>query len=294
MVASVAERNQVTERERFDHNRFTVPPFAEIMSIDPDLAGHMLGCGRKNRDLRASRIRFYAHEITAEQWCLNGQTIIFSSDGSLIEGQHRLQAIIVAGKAITTFVVFGVDPSVFDTIDTNMPRALADVFTEHGEDNTKSLAAAVHLVWQHEKGTLHWGSGGVGKNISPPSHRDLENTLRDHPRLRDSLSRRSPTHAFIPPAVAVALHYLFSIQDETLANLFWDGVADGTGLTADDPVRLLRERLLRDRLGKTRLRRTQVLALIIKAWNATREGKKLKTLAWRNLGDKPEPFPTIL
>jgi hypothetical protein len=43
-----------------------------------------------------------------------------------------------------------------------------------------------------------------------------------------------------------------------------------------------------------KITKTHIAALIIKTWNAIREGKELKTLTWVQNGPKPQPFPTIL
>lgn len=70
----------------------------------------------------------------------------------------------------------------------------------------------------------------------------------------------------------------------------------GVGLEAGDPRLVLREWCIRSmQVGPTRARpRTWLIAaLMIKAWNAWREGRKVNLLAFRGGGSSPERFPLI-
>lgn len=103
-------------------------------------------------------------------------------------------------------------------------------------------------------------------------------------RMRDILA----------PGMGIALHYLFSGRDQHLADAFFDQLVSGEDLNRSVPVYHLRERLMKDRAARlVRLAEAERIALAIKAWNATKEGRQIQQLTWRNRGPSREPFPRI-
>jgi hypothetical protein len=84
----------------------------------------------------------YAREIAAGRWKPNGETIKFTMDGVLLDGQHRLAAVALAGVGIETTVVWGLDPDCFDTIDSGRPRSAADMLAIQGIPNRFSNSRA--------------------------------------------------------------------------------------------------------------------------------------------------------
>jgi hypothetical protein len=56
----------------------------------------------------------YAEEMRLGVWALNGKSLIFDSNGRLLNGQHRLTACAQSGVPLVTLVVRGVNPSVFN------------------------------------------------------------------------------------------------------------------------------------------------------------------------------------
>jgi hypothetical protein len=80
--------------------------------------------------------------------------------------------------------------------------------------------------------------------------------------------------------------------DADRATRFFDSLVDGENLTRQMPRSLLRNRLITNSQAKARLSKTQVAALVIKAWNAEREGKALKFLKWQD--GQGAAFPALV
>jgi hypothetical protein len=57
-------------------------------------------------------------------WKENGETVKLDSNGNIIDGQHRLQAIVDSGVTIELILVEGLNPSVADTIDIGRKRSI--------------------------------------------------------------------------------------------------------------------------------------------------------------------------
>lgn len=239
----------------------------------------------KNRPVRQAVVKHYARVIDRNEWQVNGDTIKFNCDGTLVDGQHRLYAVIMSGKSIKTYVAREVPANAFDTIDQGTPRTLADGFGRHGEQNCKALGSAMRtLAWllgmdEEKKGGAAWVRLTIKQAVE---------LLDQHPGIRSSVRPAMAAQKVIPMSCGIPLHYLFSKKDQTAADLFFDALASGESLRKSDPVYRLRERML-DRKRGQRVQLQLVLALTIKAWNATRQGRSLQSLGWRH----DEAFPEI-
>ena len=80
-----------------------------VETITPELAEQYLGNNHKHREIRDSKVEKLAAAMTDDNWQLNGKTIVFDKDGVLLNGQHRLTAVILSGKSLTTLVVKGIE-----------------------------------------------------------------------------------------------------------------------------------------------------------------------------------------
>jgi hypothetical protein len=241
-----------------------------------------------NRSLNKNLVYKYARDITAGKWTLTGEPIKFDTTGALIDGQHRLAAIITANLAITTDVRFGLEPTVIRNIDTQRKRTAADFLAIDGEKDASTLAAGLGNFLNYERGWF----ASMGHTIN--THEEIASALRQHPLMRLSVEKGRATSILLPPGVGAALHYLATQVNVEQADLFWQQLSDGTGLTATSPVYLLRERLLMNRATSHKrggLRTVEVAALVIKAFTLFSHGRTLKQLKWLSQGKFAEPFP---
>jgi len=259
----------------------------EEMTITPELARRWLDNGAKNVPLRNVIVADYARQIQEEKWEFNGESIKFDVNDQLIDGQHRLQAVIRADKPIRSVVVRGLPPTSFQTIDRGRKRTTGDTFALLGIGNANHIASSLNILWRYEQGIWHRGG------YPHPTTAELVELLGRHPSLPSFIPAGRRCLKLLRPSLTTTLAYLFSQRDETLAETFFDGLAEGTDLHIEEPVRLLRERLFTNRASKSRLQQREVLALVIKAWNLTRAGARSRNLRWRAAGDSPEPFPSI-
>lgn len=65
----------------------------EIVNLTPDIASRMLNTNQRNRPLKNNVVKQYAAAMLRGEWKLNGETIIISRDGNLLDGQHRISAL---------------------------------------------------------------------------------------------------------------------------------------------------------------------------------------------------------
>ena len=98
-----------------------------IETITPHIAGLYLKFNNNNRPLRKTHIRELASDIMEGNWQVTHQGIAFDITGRLIDGQHRLHAIIEAGVPIQISVTRGCSASSFSILDRGSNRSPSDI-----------------------------------------------------------------------------------------------------------------------------------------------------------------------
>ena len=91
---------------------------ARIETITPEKASGYLKKNKNNRAVSAPLVSRMAREMREGLWAENGETIVFNGDGRLLDGQHRLMAVVESGETIRSLVVTRVPATAFQTIDT--------------------------------------------------------------------------------------------------------------------------------------------------------------------------------
>lgn len=122
-----------------------------IVKITPDDADMILSkYNEGNRLLRAGGSKYIALQIRSGEWVENHpQPICFSSEGMLLDGQHRIAGISLSKESVWASVRFGVDPNVMKYLDTGISRSLCDrvAFVENTTVN-KTIASMVSCRFQ--------------------------------------------------------------------------------------------------------------------------------------------------
>ncbi|HET7443131.1 MAG TPA: hypothetical protein VFJ57_00585 [Solirubrobacterales bacterium] len=262
-------------------------PSLEVELLTPEMARALLAMNAHNRNMRPARVSQLADALKRGEWVLNGETIKLAEDGTLIDGQHRLQAVVDSGIAIESLVMRDLPMEVQDTVDTGRRRRLADILAIEGEKDSHALGAALSMLYRFREGL-----GIDYSHATAPSPQQALELLDKEPGIRDSVRKaRSVTkHVRGPIGIFSALHYLFMEVDPEAATDFFDRLADGVNLAEDDPVLHLRNQLLRPKKERTFGHSPRTLAaLMIKAFNHKRAGRSVELLAFK----KTEVFPVI-
>ena len=102
-----------------------------ICTITPEQAADWLKRNTKNRKVKESTVKAYATDICNNAWLLTHQGIAFDVTGRLIDGQHRLIAIVDAKRPVTMLVSTGWPVAngknqTMDAVDRGVQRTIAD------------------------------------------------------------------------------------------------------------------------------------------------------------------------
>lgn len=95
--------------------------------VTPQTAESWLAVNEANRPLRRSSVSRLADDMEAGLWIeTNPQPLIFDPSGALIDGQHRLQALVKSGRSISFWVARNVPRPTQLVIDDHIRRQVHD------------------------------------------------------------------------------------------------------------------------------------------------------------------------
>jgi len=99
----------------------------QFILVTPELAVEWLALNVKNRAKRAWWVNSLSNMMQRGEWITTHQGIAFSKDGVLLDGQHRLEAIIESGIAQEMLVVTGLDNDAYKVLDNGIKRTMSDL-----------------------------------------------------------------------------------------------------------------------------------------------------------------------
>jgi hypothetical protein len=268
----------------------TIPidaPRITIEVVTPQEAARMLGTMKGNRALRQRVVQRYAREMIAGKWLLNGESVKIARDGRLIDGQHRLNAVVLAKVPVQMCVVRGVDAGAMVTLDTGVGRTFADVSTIAGRSYSQATGPIIRWWFKYQT-----GSPTVANT---PSMQEMEQILDAHPGIVESaafIAKLTTVRQRCFPGVQGFVHsYASEKYDREMADSFMQDLNDGADLEKTNPIYVLRKRLI-DTPEKKRPPATYALAWTIKAWNCWINGEKIQVIRWQSMGEAgAEDFP---
>jgi hypothetical protein len=254
-----------------------------VQTITPVRAAEMLAANTSNRPVSRVTVRAFAEAMRRGDWLVTHQGIAFDTNGVLVDGQHRLAAVIEADEPIEMTVFTDVEPDTFDVLDTGKRRNAADVLAIEGEKSTTTLAAMVRTVWlYYNRPDTSWTGGGA----SVTNHQVVQ-TLAAHPKLRDyvDLGERISAETGMMKSAAGAAAYLIEQANrgkKAKITRWHDGVIEGAGLRKNDPRLVFRRAMfgMSRRQGGSARRRDvrEHTGLYLKAFNAWAAGEQLNHL----------------
>lgn len=259
----------------------TIPTIA-VEEITPSLAEEYLALNlENNRVINEPRVRAYARDMTEGRWRLTGDTIKFNTQGQLIDGQHRLRAIVLANMTLHIAVARGVEDDAVFNLDINGVRTAAQALhiAEADAKNLNDLVAAAQIVYAYFEGGLEVAGSTIGhvRMTSPESQdyvrENLERLVHGH-----DLSRRVYKNVRLPMSILTAGHVILSGVDRIAADEFYVRLADGSSQGVGDPLYTLPKRVADDRMNGRQILQSTGLYYLIRCWNAWRANEMLTKL----------------
>jgi len=187
-------------------------------------------------------------------WLFTGDAIRFTNKPELIDGQHRMKALIKANITLPMVCVFGLDPRAKHALDMGRKRSAADALALKGHTQSSRLSGAARQL-------LYIKHNSQSARVT---NAEIEELVERHPKLADV------THHFdntpdISPALLTALYYVLAylMDDEATAIALQNAMRYHHAKRIGDPVIALRQKLSSKRPTE-QLSRTALIHVINK------------------------------
>lgn len=249
---------------------------AELVLVTPELAQLWLEHNTGNRNMRNAHVGKLARSMQLGEFEFVGDPIRIAESGRLLDGQHRLAAIVRSRTAQHMLVIKGLAEDTQQYMDIGKVRSPADAVRLEFPDAkyTDKWASIARLA-------IKWDAGDMPSDLLVPSSPELIAFIRDN---------LSPVERAVNAAVEVrrglrtgssaacgAAFYFAEQIDANLAHDFWRRLATGAGIETGEPVYTLRTALLHRR-DSQRWTTVEELAAYVRCWNLARSGKKIQKL----------------
>jgi hypothetical protein len=260
-------------------------------TITPKDAELLLSKNEGNRNLSDRSVQFLYNQMVDGNWLLTADTIKIGKNGRLLDGQHRLRALLKYGKPLDMFVAEGLDNKVFTVLDTGKNRTAGDVLSMTGYKSANNLASSIRAILLFKAGAYSMASGGRGRG--GVTNKLVLEYAEKHPELHEVVNYIWGIYKqfrFLGHSSLVMLYWILSRKNQTQADIFFEKYATGIDLGESSPIRHLRERLLKDSMNKSKLSLRDKIALFIFAWNAFVQKKKMQQLTLQKNYVFPKPI----
>lgn len=257
--------------------------YSVLEDITPELADIYLTGNVMNRPLSPPRVAAFARDMIAGKWVVTHQGIAVDSESRLLDGQHRLRAIIASGKTVRMMVSFNVPPAAIHQIDVGIrPRSIADTASMiRGTKRSGQAVAGVKVIAALLDGyeeTRIWNASEVFEKLDI-----FEADLRvAQQRLGTGKLRQASIHA--------GFAYALPCDREKIEE--WGKiVASRINMT---PTMAAFERAIEKLIPANTTWKKQALALItMRAIHAHLKGEELSSLYIKSTETEPLAHPTF-
>jgi hypothetical protein len=209
------------------------------MNITPDVASQWLEGNVRNRRIDQRHVDILAQDMAAGKWRLTHQGIAFNDQGMLVDGQHRLWAILQCGCTISMAVSFGLSTESIDAIDGVKARTAVDRMTLSGAFGTEGVTS-------YHAATLREMVRGMSNGRKLPYHKEVDLMIHHVDAVRFATAHVSTKAKGIAVAYvrAVIARAWYSIDHDQLT-VFCRVLSTGMPETACDATIIkLRDQLM--------------------------------------------------
>lgn len=216
----------------------------QFMEVTPELAQRWLKNNFRNRPVSDDVVDCYARDAVNGQWVTTHQGVAFNDRDELIDGQHRLMAIVKAGASCVLMVSFGwpsqiagKEMTTMDAVDRGRPRSVADQLKiQHGFANG-AITAAICASLSSICCGIRTRRLSVGQTLEV--FRVFESSVLF------VIEHRSKAHGLKAVGVLAGFAFAHAVQPEVIGAMF-KRLVQGGELPEGTAMRRLREFLVSD------------------------------------------------
>lgn len=175
----------------------------EVEDIGPSKANEwLLTRNTCNRKVKPTVVERYQREMEQGNWLMSDQAISFDTNGQLINGQHRCEAVVRSGRTIKSIVIYDMPEESASVIDSVCPKNLTDLVSIHDKRHADPMETATARVMMGLSKTTNSSVFKVSDFIN--SH----NEAISFTRKQFPYKRRGITKAIVYAAIARATYHV--------------------------------------------------------------------------------------
>lgn len=258
------------------------------VKITPKIAKSMLEQNTNNRRLRNHHVDKLVKEMRAGKWKKTGTPIQISESGRLLDGQHRLHAVLQSGVSIEFVVIRGVPDQSNDVIDTGVRRSAGDVFQWNGVvKNYAVIPSIIQFAYAIKRGAQ---DVGYVEELTHQKLLEIYNEREDFWNDATTLAQKyyNECGKLLSTSLIGGFYAVFHDIDKDAADKFMYQLCTGKSIT-NESICVLKNKLLQLAAAGEKLKKNFRNAFIIKTWNAYRTNVEFSQL--RVNQDEPFPVP---
>ncbi|SNB07231.1 conserved hypothetical protein [Flavobacterium psychrophilum] len=259
------------------------PVYYELIS--PEVAKTILQNNSGNRNIsNAKLMEYYNQMIQGKYKEGTAEPLKISNKGRLLDGQHRLTALIKANMTIEFLVARDLDESIFDVLDTGKSRGAADVLSMANVPNSTTISSILKLFYNTKN------QNNERYKLTNPEVLELyKKNEQKHDEIAVLSIRLYKSGKLFNVSLIGGLLLLFMEKNEHEAKSFFEQLCRVKPVQ-NNTVEVLYQLFVKDALSKSKIPVHIKIKIIIKAWNAFRAGKELKIIKYI----ESEGFPIVM
>ena len=269
----------------------------QVVTMTPEWAQGILKQNLHNRPIRKEMVQKYIHEIKNNRYQLTHQGIAISTEGILLDGQHRLLAIAQAGVSVPIVMATNCNPQTFTVLDTGTIRKSTDILAMENVSNRVVVSAAIRMyimyyehfdkIWQ---GRLRYPTNEDILAVYKSRANDFDYAVQKARCIRRSFKQFTSNSA-LAGFIMLALDKSYP---KCRIELFIQKLSTGTNLEETCPILRLRTAVFNGLLKSKGSSTIQItLASLIKTFNYWNKGIAIKQFKLPSVPPMPSIDPHI-
>lgn len=251
-----------------------------IETITPTAAKEYMKKNLHNRRISNDSVAFYADQMTKGKWMLSPEGISFDSRGILLDGQHRLLAIIRSNTKQRFVVSRGFDSDTFKVINTGKIRNGADTLHIEGITNASLVYAGLRKYYSLKSGTSTRQSNKEMK-LSNAMVIEMYESDADFYKNISTFANRQYGKLKILSNSEIMGYSAFLIKDKLHEQGKVDTFFEELVTVSDSqPINMLRTELYRSKLSTRKMSAAEKDDLVAQTWNCYITDTPLKSLKY--------------
>jgi hypothetical protein len=258
---------------------FNEPKVSEVL-VTPERAKEILKKNTSNRRVKEASVTRYANDMKAGRWRSGTYELIkISKTGRVLDGQHRLHAVIKSGVSVLFHIVHGLEEDLFSVLDTGSVRNASDIFKIAGIPNETVIPSIIQTFTSLQADILDPYAVAKQNRLT---NAQLLAEYQKHPESWQIVARKTMLWytqfaKLLYPSQIGGAYAHFSTIDKEQAESFFSQLTSGFAVENNTIVRL-RNVYTADWTATKKMSAATKMALLIKTWNAFRTKKEIKLL----------------